>query len=59
MSSWCCCNYQQVRKNQTIALTLKMSEGLRLVATPHQDDSVPVAKGRGRAAARAPSGPLN
>lgn len=49
----------QIRKNQTIALTLKMSEGLRLIATPHQDDSEPAAKGRGRAAARAPSGPLN
>lgn len=48
----------QVRKNQTIALTLKMSEGLRLIATPHHDESEPV-KGRSRAAARAPSGPLN
>ena len=50
----------QVRKNQTIALTLKMREGLRLVATAHTDDSDPAAaKARGRGAARAPSGPLN
>lgn len=45
----------QVRKNQTIALTLKMSEGLRLVATPH--DPEPANKGRSRTAA--PAGPLN
>ncbi len=50
----------QVRKNQTIALTLKMSEGLRLIATAHQDEEkAAAAGGRGRAAARAPSGPLN
>lgn len=50
----------QVRKNQTIALTLKMSEGLRLIATGHQDEeSAAAASKRGRAAARAPSGPLN
>ena len=46
----------QVRKNQTISLTLKMSEGLKLVATPH--DPEPAAKGRGHTAA-APAAPLN
>lgn len=55
---------EAIRKNQTIALTLKMSDGLRLVATPHKDEEGGAggAKGRGSraaAAARAPSGPLN
>lgn len=44
--------HTQVRKNQTIALTLKMREGLRLIATAHQDDKEAAA-----AAAAAAAGP--
>eukprot|EP00879_Flechtneria_rotunda_P012489 GHRR01013041.1.p1 GENE.GHRR01013041.1~~GHRR01013041.1.p1 ORF type:complete len:174 (+),score=67.23 GHRR01013041.1:447-968(+) len=51
---------EKVRKQQQIALTLKMKEGLRLVIQPHEDpDSKQAAGSRFRAAARAPSGPLN
>jgi hypothetical protein len=51
---------EQVHKNQTIALTLKMREGLRVVAKPHQEEGGDTGKGpRARAAAVAPAGPLN
>jgi hypothetical protein len=54
---------EQVRKNQTIALTLKMREGLRLVAKPHQEQGADAGKGpharAAAAAAAAPAGPLN
>jgi hypothetical protein len=61
---------ETVKKNQQIALTLKMKEGLSLVALPHEEElsrsSLKSVKSGGTwaaramaAAARAPSGPLN
>lgn len=61
---------ETVKKNQQIALTLKMKEGLSLIALPHEEEqnriALKSAKSGGTwaaraiaAAARAPSGPLN
>eukprot|EP00878_Enallax_costatus_P000623 GHUV01000725.1.p1 GENE.GHUV01000725.1~~GHUV01000725.1.p1 ORF type:complete len:552 (+),score=175.13 GHUV01000725.1:213-1868(+) len=59
---------EQVKKNQQIALTLKMKEGLSLIALLHEEapSRLKPAKSGGTwaaraiaAAARAPSGPLN
>jgi hypothetical protein len=55
--------HAQVRKAQTIALTLKIKGGLRLVATPHAPGSkrgAAAEEGRAAGAAAAPpEGPLN
>lgn len=59
---------ETVKKNQQIALTLKMKEGLSLIALPHEEQQMRLktAKSGGTwaaraiaAAARAPSGPVN
>eukprot|EP00882_Tetradesmus_deserticola_P002743 GHRQ01002916.1.p2 GENE.GHRQ01002916.1~~GHRQ01002916.1.p2 ORF type:complete len:180 (+),score=64.53 GHRQ01002916.1:31-540(+) len=62
---------ETVRRNQQIALTLKMKEGLSLVARPHssvkegQGEVVKATRaasgvwGRAAALAQAPSGPMN